>query len=52
MFLKHDFGQIDLEKQDQVEKLYEPKLERLLKETVSGLDEVCFFQWRVRASAP
>jgi hypothetical protein len=50
MFLKHDFGPIDLEKQDQVEHIYKPKLEKLLRETVIGVDEVCFFQWRVRYS--
>lgn len=49
MFLQHDFGPIDLEQQDQVEQLYKPKLEKLLRDTVPGVDDVCFFQWRVRS---
>jgi hypothetical protein len=48
MFLQHDFPDIDCQNEADVETVYKPLIEELLKQNVAGADEICFFQWRVR----
>ncbi len=52
MYLQHDFAQVDFLDEAQVETVYKPEVEKLLKKHISGVDEVCFFQWRVGIFKP
>ncbi|KAK3167104.1 hypothetical protein OEA41_010229 [Lepraria neglecta] len=46
--IKHQFPSIDYQSNDDVENVYKPEIERLLKEQVEGVDKVVFFNWRLR----
>lgn len=47
MVLKHTFPAIDYQRHQDVEEIYKPEVERLLKRNVEGVDKVVFFNWRV-----
>ena len=44
---EHNFPTIDYQKLEDVEQIYKPELERLLRRNVLGVDKVEFFNWRV-----
>ncbi|KAL2036840.1 hypothetical protein N7G274_010383 [Stereocaulon virgatum] len=46
--LRHQFPPINYQSNDEVENVYKPEIERLLKEEVEGVDRVVFFNWRLR----
>ena len=45
---KYQFAKIDYQSKDDVERVYKPEVERLLRTKVPGVDKVVFFNWRVR----
>ena len=45
--LQHHFPDLDYQHLEDVEHTYKPELERLLKQSVAGVDQVAFFNWRV-----
>ena len=47
MVLKHIFPAIDYQRHQDVEEIYKPEVEKLLKRNVEGVDKVVFFNWRV-----
>lgn len=46
-FLQHRFPDLDFENEQNVEEIYKPELEKLLKLHIKDVDEICFFNWRV-----
>ena len=44
---EHNFPMIDYQKLEDVEQIYKPELERLLRRNILGVDRVEFFNWRV-----
>ena|SRR5579859_925864 len=47
-FHHHHFPDLNFENEQHVEKIYKPEVEKLLKLHIADVDEVCFFNWRVR----
>ena len=47
---KHDFPGIDYQKLEDVEQIYKPELERLLRQNIPGVGKVEFFNSRVSIS--
>ena len=45
--VKYAFPVIDYQKNQDVEEIYKPEVEKLLKGNVEGVDKVVFFNWRV-----
>ena len=45
--LKYAFPAIDYQRHQDVEEIYKPEIEKLLKRDVEGVDKVVFFNWRV-----
>ena len=45
--LKCAFPAIDYQRNEDVEEIYKPEVEKLLRENVEGVDKVVFFNWRV-----
>jgi hypothetical protein len=48
--LHHSFPEINFGDVASVEQVYQPEVERLLKEKIGGVDELYFFNWRVSDS--
>lgn len=47
VYLRHQFRPVNYFDEEEVESVYKPELEDLLKKNIAGVDEVCFFNWRV-----
>lgn len=45
--MKHQFSPINYQSNEDVENVYKSDVESLLKEKMSGVDKVVFFNWRV-----
>ena len=45
--ITHRFRTVDYQNNNEVETVYKPEIERLLKQHVAGVDKVVFFNWRV-----
>ena len=45
--LKYTFPAIDYQRHQDVEEIYKPEVEKLLRRNVEGVDKVVFFNWRV-----